>query len=146
MNWIYLIPATFCLFMGFMILFYGFIVGKKVFGVFVLTAFVLFFFHNYLSENFLLKELEPIIFFLTAIIGLMLAVCFSLSEMSGAGFFISGTSIIFSSYYFFRGYFLEEYYDTFTLLRPAIIFLLLSSISFLWGFMEQRYRREEIQR
>jgi len=63
--------------------------------------------------------------------------------MEGVGFFISGASIVLSSYYFFRGFFLEEQYDTLTLLRPAVLFVALSSVSFLWGIMEQKFGRKK---
>jgi len=90
MNWLYLVPAVFCFFVGFIILFYAFMIGKKV-----------------------------------------------------VGFFISGASIMLSSYYFFRGFFLEEQYDTLTLLRSAVLFVALSSVSFLWGIMEQKFGRKK---
>jgi len=63
MNWLYLVPAVFCFFVGFIILFYAFMIGKRVVGFFVFAAFIIFFLYNYFSENFLLKELEPILFF-----------------------------------------------------------------------------------
>jgi len=143
MNWLYLVPAVFCFFVGFIILFYAFMIGKKVVGVFVFVAFIIFFLYNYFSENFLLKDLEPILFFSGVIIGLMVIFCLCFTEMEGVGFFISGASIMLSSYYFFRGFFLEEQYDTLTLLRSAALFVALSSVSFLWGIMEQKFGRKK---
>lgn len=51
-----------------------------------------------------------------------------------------------SSYYFFRGYFLDEPYDALELLKPAMQFIAISSVTFLWGVIEQRQLRKKKKR